>query len=130
MAASNPPIGTTAAFLDTKPSGIHMGNMNSNSSNGINQRNRGASVMNAQHGYQVKFGGNLITGSTGGITGQGGNRVSVQGGGGQSPLGLGGVGQTSSTLSSEQDPHPSPPQPEEHNQPFSSPPQKKLYMEY
>ena len=51
MAASNLPIGTTAAFLDTRSSGIHTGNMNSNISNGINQSsrgaNRGASVMNA-----------------------------------------------------------------------------------
>ena len=35
------------------------------------------SVMNAQHDYQVEFGGNPITGSAGGITGQGGNRVAV-----------------------------------------------------
>ena len=80
MAASNLPIGTTAAFLDTRSSSIHAGNMNNNISNGINQRNRGASVMNAQHGYQVEFWGNPITGSAGGITGQGGNRVAVQGG--------------------------------------------------
>ena len=47
MVASNPPTGTTAGFLDTRSSGIHTGNMNSNISNGINQHNRGASVMNA-----------------------------------------------------------------------------------
>ena len=83
MAASNPPTGTTAAFLDTRSSSIHTGGINSNISNGINginQHNRGASVMNAQHGYQVEFGGNPITGSAGDITGQGGNRVAVQGG--------------------------------------------------
>ena len=79
MVASNPPTGTTAAFLDTRSSGIHTGNINSNISNGINQHNRDASVMNAQHGYQVESGGNPITGSTGGITGHGGNRVAVQG---------------------------------------------------
>ena len=73
MVASNPPTGTAAAFLDTRSSGIHTGNINSHISNGINQRDRGASVMNAQHGYQVEFGGNPITG-------QGGNRVTVQGG--------------------------------------------------
>ena len=73
MVASNPPTGTTAAFLDTRSSGIHTGNIDSNISNGINQRDRSASVMNAQHGYQFELGGNPITG-------QGGNRVAVQGG--------------------------------------------------
>ena len=64
--------------------------------------------MNAQNGYQVEFGGNPIIGLTGAITGLGGNRVAGQGGGGQNPLGLGGVGQASSDLASEQDPHPTP----------------------
>ena len=81
MVASNPPTGTPAAFLDTSSSGIYTGNINSNISNGINQHNRSASVMNAQYGYQVEFGGNPITGLAGAITGQGGNRVAVQGGG-------------------------------------------------
>ena len=125
MGASNSPTGTPAVFLDTRSSGIHTGNINSNISNGINQHNRSASVMNAQHGYQVEYGGNPITGLACAITSQDGNRVAVQGG--KSPLGLGGVGQASSDLASEQDP--TPPQPGKHNQPFStSPPQ--LSMEY
>ena len=60
MVASNPPTGTPAASLDTRSSGIHTGNINSNISNGINQHNRSASVMNAQHGYQVEFGGTQL----------------------------------------------------------------------
>ena len=61
MGASNQPTGTPAAFLDTRSNSIHTGNINSNISNGINQHNRSASVMNAQHGYQVEFGGNPVT---------------------------------------------------------------------
>ena len=80
MGASNPPTGTRAALLDTRSSCVHTGNINSNISNGINQHNRSAGVMNAQNGYQVEFGGNPITGLAGAITGQGGNRVAGQGG--------------------------------------------------
>ena len=36
MVTSNPPTGTPAAFLDTRSSSIHTGNINSNTSNGIN----------------------------------------------------------------------------------------------
>ena len=122
MGASNPPTGTCAALLDTRSSCVHTGNINSNISNGINQHNRSAGVMNAQNGYQVEFGGNPITGLAGAITGQGGEQGSwTGGGGGQNPLGLGGVGQASSDLASEQDPHPTPiwgAQPAFLNQPY------------
>ena len=60
MGASNPSTGTPAAFLDARSGGIYTGNINSIISNGINQRNRSAGVMNPQHSYQVEFGGTQL----------------------------------------------------------------------